>query len=100
MDEYIRKQSVIDEIEEWIYLCSDSQAEVKLLSVLKRSIKKMTSTDVRSESEISDGSDGIDEAIRVLNAINTSGRLDYADYSELHDVICSICGCGADMREA
>jgi len=46
MAEYIDKQAVIDEVDEWYNLYSDSDTAREALSLLKRSVKKMSPTDV------------------------------------------------------
>lgn len=47
MDEYVGKQAVIDEIEEWYELYPHSEIAKEALSLVKRSIKKLPPADVR-----------------------------------------------------
>ena len=47
MTEYIPKQRIIDEIEEWEGMYPDSQAAREALSMLKHSAKKIPAADVR-----------------------------------------------------
>jgi hypothetical protein len=47
MTEYIDKQVVIDEVDEWYDLYPDSDTAREALSLLKKAIKKISSEDVR-----------------------------------------------------
>lgn len=47
MAEYIDKQAVIDEVDEWYDLYPDSDTAREALSLLKKAIKKISTEDVR-----------------------------------------------------
>lgn len=47
MTEYIDKQAVIDEVDEWYNIYSDSDTAREALSLLKKAIKKISPEDVR-----------------------------------------------------
>lgn len=47
MAEYIEKQAVIDEVDEWYDIYSDSDTAREALSLLRKAIKKISQEDVR-----------------------------------------------------
>lgn len=47
MAEYIEKQAVIDEVDEWYDLYPDSDAAREALSLLKKAIKKISPEDIQ-----------------------------------------------------
>lgn len=96
MTEYIEKQAVIDEVDEWYGLYPDSDTAREALSLLKKAIKKISPEDVRL-------------------AARGRWKVHYDDIwptestrecSECHEevplqIVCKFCpNCGADMRGA
>ena len=102
MTEYIDKQAVIDEIEEWYDLYPDSDTTREALSLLKKAIKKISPEDVRPAVRGEwINTDAFDKESNV-KCSECEMEFDYIDG------ICYLCAghrlpnfcpnCGADMR--
>lgn len=95
MTEYIDKQAVIDEIEEWYDLYPDSDTTREALSLLKKAIKKISPEDVRPVVRgrwIPKNADG---SWRVDACSACKKDTHYLRHASAYD-FCP--NCGADMR--
>jgi rubrerythrin len=93
MSEYIDKQAVIDEVNEWYNIYPDSNTVREALSLLKKAIKKISTEDVRPVKRgrwISDGN-----GYHWVYVCSVCGWKDGYPFNERHN-FCP--NCGADMR--
>ena len=101
MIEYITKQEVIDEIEEWKDLYPDSATAREALSMLKHSVKKMQVADVKpvTRSHWILLEDQRKEDTDNGNYLFECAECGYRDVHAKNIEVPFCWYCGADMRE-